>query len=227
MGAQERPRRLAFGSRSAVHLFPKSTQPHGSSLKIADVTQRVFVDANIFYSKTLRDWLFFLRQENAGMFQIHTTEHVIAEVLANKLKKHPTAQGNLISSHVKQIRACLDEIVEDFSGKAAFTGADIHDYHVHAAAIACRADIILTNNNPKDITQTPDAEPYEIYTPDEFFTLVANSNPSGALKVTRGQFEYWRQKPGSIAIEMALRNAGCKNFAGMVRLDLQTITLTQ
>lgn len=45
--------------------------------------QRVFVDANIFYRRTLLDWMYHLRQANEGMFQLHSTEDVFAEVLAN------------------------------------------------------------------------------------------------------------------------------------------------
>lgn len=105
------------------------------------------------------------------MFQIHTTEHIIAEVQSNKLKRHPTERGSLVMTHMKRIRECLDEIVEDFPGHGRFKGTDIDDYHVHAAAIACQADIILTSDKQENITQDPDAEPYEIYTPDDFLSL--------------------------------------------------------
>jgi hypothetical protein len=44
------------------------------------MTQRVFVDANVFYSRTHLDWLFFLKQANNAMFQLHSTEDVFAEV---------------------------------------------------------------------------------------------------------------------------------------------------
>lgn len=161
------------------------------------------------------------------MFQIHTTEHVIAEVLNNKLKKHPLEAGSLVMTHMKQIRECLDEIVENFPGGEPFTGTDINDYHVHAAAIACQADIILTSDKTENITQDPDAEPYEIYTPDDFFTLVAKSNRASAFRVTQGQFNYWRSKPKSEPIDKALKKANCSKFAEIVRKHLQTIALTQ
>jgi len=60
------------------------------------VTQRVFVDANVFFSKTLTDWLFLLRFETEGMFQVHTTEDVCAEVIYRMRKKNPTAPGRLL-----------------------------------------------------------------------------------------------------------------------------------
>lgn len=48
--------------------------------------QRFFVDTNVFYSKTLMDWLFLLKQENNTMFQLHATEDVFAEVALNMQK---------------------------------------------------------------------------------------------------------------------------------------------
>ena len=43
----------------------------------------MFVDANVLFSKTCRDWLYFLRQENEGMFQLCSTNDVMVEVLYN------------------------------------------------------------------------------------------------------------------------------------------------
>lgn len=45
------------------------------------MTQRVFVDANIFASRTIMDWLMHLRRQNEGMFQLHATEDVFVEAL--------------------------------------------------------------------------------------------------------------------------------------------------
>jgi hypothetical protein len=76
--------------------------------------QRVFVDANIFFSKTLLDWMFHLRQANEGMFQLHSTEDVFAEVLANMRKEQPEAPGHRTRHRLELIRACVDEVVQDF-----------------------------------------------------------------------------------------------------------------
>lgn len=41
--------------------------------------QRVFLDANILFSKTLRDWFFMLRMETGGnMFTLIRSEHMSA-----------------------------------------------------------------------------------------------------------------------------------------------------
>ncbi|MDK7180128.1 PIN domain-containing protein [Corynebacterium riegelii] len=189
------------------------------------MTQRVFVDANVLFSKTCRDWLYFLRQENEDMFQLCSTNDVMVEVLYHLRKRRPKAGSALLEAHFNQIRDLIDEVVEVFPGHAQFTGRDNGDYHVHAAAIACQADVLLTNNSPADFTDNEDAEPYEIYTADDFFVLVADSNPASILRVTKEQFEYWGNKPGSQPLDKALIAAGCPQFAARVRENLRKIAL--
>lgn len=140
-------------------------------------------------------------------------------------KRSPKAGSDLLDAHLKQIAILIDEVVEVFPGHAPFTGRDKGDYHVHAAAIACQADVLLTNNSPVDFTDNEDAEPYEIYTADDFFLLVADSNPASILRVTKEQFEYWGNKPGSRPLNKALIAAGCPQFAARVRENLRKIAL--
>ncbi|WP_293954136.1 hypothetical protein [uncultured Corynebacterium sp.] len=83
------------------------------------MAQRVFVDANILFSKTLMDWLFLLRNANEGMFQVHTTEDVIAEVISNFRKRTPRRQGCQTKRRSDLIRVSLDEIVPDFPDNPA------------------------------------------------------------------------------------------------------------
>ncbi|MCS6711978.1 PIN domain-containing protein [Brachybacterium sp. EF45031] len=155
------------------------------------MVQRVFVDANIFVSRTIMDWLFHLRRANEGMFQLHSTNDVFAEALAATRDRNPRAPGSLLEDRMNKIRECVDEVVPTFPGNLSFTGSDEGDYHVHAAAIASRADIILTQNKPRDITQNPDDEPYEVYSADDFFILVVQSNPRCLVSCTKNQLAYW------------------------------------
>lgn len=188
------------------------------------MTQRVFVDANIFVSLTIMDWLFHLREYNDGMFQLHATNDVFVEALHATRKRHPRAPGNLLSDRMKKIEACVDEVLPNFSGALPFTGSDKHDYHVHAAAISSRADIILTQNDPADITTDPDAEPYEIYTADAFFQLVVRSDPSSLLACTRGQLNYWGGR-GDGQLDDHLVRAGCPQFAASVKRALRELAM--
>ncbi len=188
------------------------------------MTQRVFVDASIFVSRTILDWLFHLRRLNEGMFQLHATEDVFVEALHATRKRNPRAAGSLLSDRMEKIRACVDEVLPTFPGTLEFTGSDEGDYHVHAAAISSRADIVLTQNDAHDITTTPDSEPYEIYTADDFFMLIVQSNPSCLLTCTKGQLTYWSRR-GNPQLDDHLTKADCPKFADAVREALRTLAM--
>lgn len=185
--------------------------------------QRVFVDANIFFSRTLLDWIFHLRQVNEGMFQLHSTEDVFAEVLANMREKSPTAPGHVTRHRLELMRACVDEVIQDFPGGVDFTGTDPDDYHVHAAALAARSDFIVTADEPSGITTTPTSQPYKLISPDDFFLLVVDSSPECLLPAVRSQYEFWMPKPRFRQLDDALTKAGCPQFATRVRSALSEL----
>ncbi|VEG28358.1 PIN domain-containing protein [Actinomyces howellii] len=187
------------------------------------MTQRVLVDANVLFAKTTMDWLFLLRCDNPGMFQLCATEDILAEVLANMRKKHPTAPGHVTRHRADLMRTFLDEILDDYSGDLSFTGNDPDDYHVHAAAVTCRADLLLTQNDPADFTRNPDEEVYEIIAPDEFFCLVAQSNPMCLRPIVERQLEYWQKRPRYLQLDDALTTAGCPAFGLRFREELQRL----
>lgn len=184
------------------------------------MTRRVLVDANVLVSRTTMDWLHFLREFNEGMFQLHITHDIQAEAIHALRRRHPKRPGGAIADRLKKISMIVDEVVEDFPGELPFTGADADDYHVHAAAVAGRADLVLTSNSPNDITTTPDDEHYDIITPDDFFILVTDSNPRCLLPIVKAQFAYWSKKPGHAQLDEALTKAGCSAFAQRVRATL-------
>lgn len=189
------------------------------------MTQRVLVDANILYQKTTMDWMFLLRDENAGMFQLYATEDIIAEVVANMRKKKPRAPGHVTHRRAELIRMSLDEVLDNFSGKIPFTGRDCGDYHVHAAAVEGRANFILSHNEARDFTEDPDGEYYSVIAPDDFFMLVSESNPTCMMPIVRRQIEYWERKPECLQLDDALMRVGCPAFALRVREELQRIAL--
>lgn len=170
------------------------------------------------------DWLFHLRQNNEGMFHLHSTEDVFTEALHATRKRKPRAPGTLLRDRMDKIRDCVDEVLLTFPGDGPFTGVDEHDYHVHAAAIASRADLLLTDNKPSDFTDAPDEEPYEIYSADDFFMLVIQSNPRCLAPCTKAQFDYWSSR-GRGQLDDRLINAGRPNFAGEVRQALRTLAM--
>jgi len=104
-----------------------------------------------------------------------------------------------------------------------FSVTDEDDYHIHAAATHCQADLLLTDNDPRDIT-TSDNVHYEIICPDDFFVLVTKSASLRMLyPILKDQIAYWSQKPEHQQLDEALRRANCTEFAKMVRTALQNM----
>lgn len=180
----------------------------------------MFVDANVLYSRTLRDWLALLQLRAPGeIYTVYWTEDVFAEAVYHLRRKNPTWDG----AKITQIRDRLgktfeDGRVEDFTIDGTFPGNDANDQHVHAAAVACGADYILSCDKGFSLTEeAADSMPYEVYQPDDFFILVDDSAPSLVRLVTREQTEYWAKKGGRADLAGALSDAGCPQFAARVR----------
>ncbi len=185
--------------------------------------QRVFVDANVLVSKTTRDWLLLIHAVIEGMFQLHTTEDVFAEVFRAVRKQNPRLDGGAMTRLRHNLVSSFDEIIEQFDGSTPFPGRDEGDIHVHAAAVASKAHIVLSADNGfSDID--PDELPYEVYKPDDFFMLIQKSAPNAIREVTSLQVQYWSQKKGAKSLAAALRDAGCPQFADVAEAHLRVLS---
>lgn len=97
----------------------------------------VFVDANVLFSRTLRDWLFLLRNETHGsMFTVCTSEDVIAETMYSIRREIPSMAGAQLTRIHDLISTQVDDRVTDYAIYGVSPVADPHDAHVHAAAVA-------------------------------------------------------------------------------------------
>ncbi|WIE74103.1 PIN domain-containing protein [Curtobacterium sp. MCJR17_020] len=182
------------------------------------MVQRVFVDANVFVSRTLRDWICLLRAEIPAMFQLHTTEDVLAEALYT-LRRHMRDADGAVTVHIREaILASIDEVLQDFDGSVAYSGSDADDRHVHAAAVGCQADVLLTED--QGFTED-DRAPYEVYTCDDFFCLVDDAVPDRVRSVALKQLKYWNSQPQRKSLKQALIDAGCPDFAVRVEGHLR------
>lgn len=186
----------------------------------------VLVDANVLYSRTLRDWLFLLRNHaNGDLYTVHTTEDILAEVIYSIRRNNPDAPGSLTSRVRDRIVDSLDTIVKDFVVDGSYPGDDPDDAHVHAAAVACGAEKLVTADD--DFSVVPgdiDLQlPYEVHTPDSFFTLVDDSLPAVVRAATADQHGYWQNRPGAKTLDDALQDAQCPTFAARVSVHLEAL----
>ena len=188
------------------------------------MAQRVLVDANVIASRILTDWLFHLRRCTGGMFTVLWTHDIQAEAIRVMRRKHPQWPGTAIETRLKMLEDVVDELIVYPDADYVFTGSDEGDFHVHAAAVAGKANYILTDNKPGDITAVPDEEHYEILSSDDFFNLVADSNVQAFVAAAEAQFDYYSQ-PGRMSrpIHQALELAGCPRFAQRVKMTLGEI----
>ena len=181
----------------------------------------VFVDANVWYSRTLRDWLGMLyTTPDTPPFVVHWSEDVLAELIHGLRKQHPTWAGAKIT-RVRDLLAGTFEAgrVDDFAVDGSYAGRDEHDAHVHAAAIACRADVLVTTNTV-DFTWDDNTSPYELMSPDDFLVLVDDSAPELVAAVAADMCQYWVDRTGGADPCGALRVAGCPVFADRVLAHL-------
>lgn len=188
--------------------------------------QRVFVDSNAFVSRTTRDWLFLLRNEAEGMYQVHSSFDVLVEAVRAWRRIRPKDDGSAATRLFDHLKSNLDELLDDFDGTIEFDGADPDDSHVHAAAVVAGAHILLTSHG-RDFGD-PDMLPYEVQTPDEFFCLVDDGASHSVRAVTMQQVNYWQSR-STLAQEVpslvdALVAAGCPKFAERVRAHITTLT---
>lgn len=176
------------------------------------MTLRVFVDASVLFSRTLRDWLFLLRVEtNGGTFQLHTTWDIITETGARLRDAYPEADSGLLMGLMQKFQECVDEVLPAFPGGPVEGIADEGDWHVHHAAEACRASVLLTEDQGFAL----DGTHYAVYSSDEFFMDIWRQAPDAVMRVVEMQAAYWSKRNGK-QLPDALRDAGCWEFADMV-----------
>lgn len=189
------------------------------------MTQRVLVDANVISSRTLSDWLFHLQRCNEDLFSLFWSLDIQVEAVRVMRKRFPLIAGDVVEKRFRMMEAIIGEKVAFPYGDYGFSGTDSGDFHDHAAAVYGEADYLLTSNSPSDFSRHPALEPYEVINPDDFFNLVAASNPKTFRRATKGQLEYFSQT-GRIdgSITGALEKAGCPTFASRVKHELCQLT---
>ncbi len=178
---------------------------------------RVLVDANIFYSKTLTDWLFFLRRENPQTLTILCTDDILTEVKYHFRRAFPSASSEKIAHKTQLISHCIDEYV-NFRGRSHGV-PDQDDLHVHAAALDGKAHVLLTLNT-KDF---PAVSGYEVIHPDDFYRFIIALNPRCLQPIVAEQVAYMIRRGKSIRLHDYLRKAQCPAFAEVVRKELTTM----
>lgn len=185
---------------------------------------RVLLDANVLFSRACRDWIArgaMLCRE--GMFAPHWTEDVLSEWMYRLRRKNPTAPDSSIGKKRRDL--------EEAFPRALITGyvieespfADPHDAHVHAAAVHAGVDMVITQDSGFHAIEDDvlDGLPYEVWTPDDFLVLMADSSPGLLFALVQDQLKYWStRESGDVNLPRRLRAAQLCQFASRVE-DVQ------
>ncbi|MCW4355228.1 PIN domain-containing protein [Hoyosella sp. YIM 151337] len=187
---------------------------------------RVLADSNVLYSRTLRDWLalLYLAPGGGGLFEVVWTEDIMAEVLYHLRKNNPFLDDEQVGGVRRRLAAVFATgLITGYQIDSSTGYPDVYDAHVHCAAVHGRADIIVTGN-VRDFTGM-DEQPYEVYSPDDFFVLVDDSAPETVLSALRTQLRYYREKGGRFSLPEQLRTANAPQFAERVRQHMHRIDI--
>ena len=195
---------------------------------MSSAVTNVLLDANILYSRTLRDWIALLQIEAPGLFNVTWTEDIMAETLYNLRKKHPLWSEEQVGGIRRRLeQAFTGGQITGYQIDATLNYPDIGDAHVHAAAVHGAVDIVVTANG-KDFHYDTEL-PYEIYHPDDFLVLVDDGASVAVRSVTQKQLLYFHGKSSSddgVDLPQRLKDADAPNFAARVREHLQHVDMS-
>ena len=181
----------------------------------------IFLDANVLYSRTLRDWFALIsKRSGANGIELRWSEDVLAEWLYNLRRKAPWKSDSGIGGLRRNLEAAFPNAM--VSGYAVdpelLEGGDEFDAHVLAAADHGRADYLVTDNT-SDFAPFKDAFGFEIYSCDEMLCLILDRRSDAVRSALLDNLAYWSAKPDAKDLVEALTDAGAPEFAdGIKRL---------
>ncbi|RDB48579.1 PIN domain-containing protein [Tsukamurella tyrosinosolvens] len=186
-------------------------------------SNRILLDANVFYSRTLQDWFSMISLHRSGLITVMWTEDILAEARYHLRRDNPEVPDGALTTRFDRIRT--------IHGGSRIDGFDIshkghpdrYDWHVVNAAIHGGVDYLVTDDAKFQSLINDDDLTFEPHTPDSVLVLIDDSAPSVIREVTIEQQEYWTRKPGCSSLPVALRNAGSPQFAERVRRHLQAV----
>jgi predicted nucleic acid-binding protein len=178
----------------------------------------VLGDANVLYSRVLRDFLLYSATE--GIISITWSSTILDEVvehLADNISGFNHESGEVLKEAMNYAYplAQIDPRPEDYLRLANTVLPDEDDRHVLAAAIAADADIICTANTkdfPKTVTQSLGLS---VMNPDVLLGILIERHPTEMMRVLDRSVSKLHGATNESTIA-ALRAAGANNAATLL-----------
>lgn len=179
-----------------------------------------FLDANVLFSRTLRDWICMLALSGSGLnFHLQWSEDVLAEWINSLRNKHPDLSDQAVGGHRAKLESLFPHArITGYNPRNVPCPPDSGDWHVLAAAVHGKVDYLVTNNI-RDFPEGCVQGKLEVISADEFLCFIHGRNPELLADVSAQMLQHWATW-GAVATADALaehlRSAGAAEFADIV-----------
>lgn len=149
-------------------------------------TTVVLADANILIPRTLRDYVVYAAA--AGAIDVHWSQSILDEVSRNLQAKYRFAQADSDELELRlteYLPRALVQATRKHRDLAAQSGADTGDVHVVAAALAARAEVLVTQNIKHFPAHWLADRGIELLTAGALLERIARTNPESLRNAHR------------------------------------------
>jgi predicted nucleic acid-binding protein len=185
---------------------------------IFDKTSTVLLDANVLYSRSLRDYILYAAEDM--LISVAWSRRILDEMLEHLMANLPTftaESGEILIQLMNDYFpvAQINPSVKHFDDLRQYDLPDEGDRHVLAAALAAGANILCTSN----VKDFPDEVMVEldikVITPDRLLAQMIEENPEAMTSVHMKVLEDHHDKDGTMTLE-ALRKTGAIKTARLL-----------
>ncbi|WKU03971.1 putative toxin-antitoxin system toxin component, PIN family [Micromonospora sp. HUAS LYJ1] len=181
----------------------------------------VLLDANVLVPNALRDTL--LRVAEADFYRPLWSQDILAETRRTILRLRPGVDSDKLDNMFRSMNAAFsDAQVTGYEPLVEGMTNDAGDRHVLAAAVAGRADVIVTNN-VKHFPQNAVAPLHiEVLRPDQFLCLQYDLAPIPVVEIIKRQSDDTGRVPGMPRLDVdelleCLSKGGAPRFVEHIR----------
>lgn len=153
------------------------------------------------------------------MYSPRWTSSILAEWQYHLRRSNPLKPEGWVSRYRKALEDAFPHgLIEDFSVTQPEWLSDVHDAHVHSAAVSAAVDYLVTDDRGWETAPLAELT-YEVHTSDTFLSLCLDSQPQVLGQFIAEQLaRAWKSRSGdAVDIVGPLKRAGAVQFAQRVQ----------
>jgi len=177
---------------------------------------RVVLDANVLYSARLRD--LWMELGLSGLVALGWTDRIEREWMEAAARARPGIEGHLRRTAALMRAIMPDALITGFEAlEPGLTLPDADDRHVLAAAVACRAEALVTFNLDDFPAAVLARCGMRVRSPDAILIELADKDMAGLLAAVRTVRARLKAPPVSASdYASGLARAGCPRVAALL-----------